>query len=129
MGHARLSAEHSLQKLCTTVEWTPLRALGRRKTTLWDRLLSTLRRSRLRTAQIALAYYYETGTVVTGSQSQAIDLYRKAAQQGDPLAGWLVGRHYFLGNGVARDADAAQKWLEAIPPTRTTLSAPTIWGV
>ncbi len=63
-------------------------------------------------AQIALAYYYETGTVVTGSQSQAIDLYRKAAQQGDPLAGWLVGRHYFLGNGVPRDADAAQKWLK-----------------
>src|SRR5277367_1858742 len=44
--------------------------------------------------QIALAYYYETGTVVAISQTQAIDLYRKAAQQGDPLAGWLVGRHY-----------------------------------
>ncbi|HLM80529.1 MAG TPA: hypothetical protein VK302_07840, partial [Terriglobales bacterium] len=29
-------------------------------------------------AQIALAYYYETGTAVTGSQSQALDLYRKA---------------------------------------------------
>ena len=42
-------------------------------------------------AQIALAYYYETGTVVAGSQSQALDLYRKAAQQGDPLAGWLAG--------------------------------------
>jgi TPR repeat protein len=39
-------------------------------------------------------------------------LYRKAAQQGDPLAGWLVGRHYFLGNGVPRDPDAAQKWLK-----------------
>ncbi len=63
-------------------------------------------------AQIALAYYYETGTVVAGSQSQALDLYRKAAQQGDPLAGWLVGRHYFLGNGVPRDPDAAQKWLK-----------------
>ncbi|HKN70141.1 MAG TPA: tetratricopeptide repeat protein [Terriglobales bacterium] len=63
-------------------------------------------------AQIALAYYYETGAVATGTQSQAIDLYRKAAQQGDPLAGWIIGRHYFLGNGVPRDLDAAQKWLK-----------------
>jgi TPR repeat protein len=60
-------------------------------------------------AQIALAYYYETGTVVTSNPSQAVDLYRKAAQQGDPLAAWLAGRHYFLGIGVPRDLDAAQK--------------------
>ena len=63
-------------------------------------------------AQIALAYYYETGTVIAGNQSQAVDLYHKAAQQGDPLAGWLAGRRYFLGNGVPRDPDAAQKWLK-----------------
>ena len=63
-------------------------------------------------AQIALAYYYETGTVLASNPSQAVDLYRKAAQQGDPLAGWLTGRHYFLGNGVPRDLDAAQKWLK-----------------
>lgn len=63
-------------------------------------------------AQIALAYYYESGTVVTGNTGQAIDLYRRAAQQGDALAGWLVGRHYFLGNGVARDLDAAKKWFK-----------------
>jgi TPR repeat protein len=50
--------------------------------------------------------------VVVSNPSQAVDLYRKAAQQGDPLAGWLAGRHYFLGNGVARDLDAAQKWLK-----------------
>ncbi|MFY9843627.1 MAG: tetratricopeptide repeat protein [Terriglobales bacterium] len=63
-------------------------------------------------AQIALAYYYETGNVVAANPSQAIDLLRKAAQQGDPLAGWLVGRHYLLGIGVPRDLDAAQKWLK-----------------
>jgi len=63
-------------------------------------------------AQIALAYYYETGTVIESNPGQAVDLYRKAAQQGDPLAGWLVGRRYFLGNGVPRDPDAAQKWLK-----------------
>jgi TPR repeat protein len=63
-------------------------------------------------AQIALGYYYETGTVVAGNQSQALDLYRKAAAQGDPLASWLAGRRYFLGNGVQHDLDAAQKWLK-----------------
>jgi len=63
-------------------------------------------------AQIALAYYYETGTVLASNPSQAVDLYRKAAQQGDPLAGWLAGRSYFLGSGVPRDPDAAQKWLK-----------------
>jgi uncharacterized protein len=63
-------------------------------------------------AQIALAYYYETGTVLASNPVLAVDLYRKAAQQGDPLAGWLVGRHYFLGLGVPRDLDAAQKWLK-----------------
>jgi len=63
-------------------------------------------------AQVALAYYYETGTVLASNPSQAVDLYRKAAQQGDPLAGWLAGRHYLLGNGVPRDPDAAQKWLK-----------------
>src|ERR1700678_4582908 len=63
-------------------------------------------------AQIALGYYYETGTFLAHDAAQAADLYRKAAQQGDPLAGWLAGRLYFLGNGVPRDLDAARKWLK-----------------
>jgi uncharacterized protein len=63
-------------------------------------------------AQIALAYYYETGTFLKRDPAQAVDLDRKAAQQGDPLAGWLAGRLYFLGNGVPRDLDAARKWLK-----------------
>lgn len=64
-------------------------------------------------AQIALAYYYETGTIITGNQGQpSLDLYKKAAQQGDPLAAWLAGRRYFLGNRVPRDLDAARKWLK-----------------
>jgi uncharacterized protein len=60
-------------------------------------------------AQIALAYYYEAGTVVASDPAQAAELYRKAAQQGDPLAGWLAGRHYYLGTGVPRDLDTARK--------------------
>ncbi len=64
-------------------------------------------------AEIALAYYYEAGTLITGNQGQpSVDLYKKAAQQGDPLAAWLTGRRYFLGNGVPRDLDAARKWFK-----------------
>src|ERR1700691_2627638 len=63
-------------------------------------------------AQIALGYYYETGTFLARDPAQAANLYRKAAQQGDPLAGWLAGRLYFLGSGVPRDLDAARKWLK-----------------
>lgn len=65
-------------------------------------------------AQIALGYYYEMGTVIGANQGQpSLDLYKKAALQGDALAGWLAGRRYFLGNGgVERDLDAARKWLK-----------------
>jgi TPR repeat protein len=62
-------------------------------------------------AQIALAYYYETGTFLAKEPAQAVELYRKAAQQGDPLAGWLAGRLYFLGPAALHDAEAARKWL------------------
>jgi uncharacterized protein len=63
-------------------------------------------------AQIALGYYYETGQTVAKDSAHALDLYRRAAQSGDPLASWLEGRMYFLGNGIPRDLDAAQKWLK-----------------
>jgi len=62
--------------------------------------------------QIALGYYYETGTILAKDPAHALDLYRKAAATGDPLAAWLAGRLYFLGSGVPRDLDAAQKWLK-----------------
>jgi TPR repeat protein len=64
-------------------------------------------------AQVALGYYYETGKIKAGDPGQvSLDLYKKAAQQGDPLAAWLAGRRYYLGIGVAKDLDAARKWLK-----------------
>jgi uncharacterized protein len=67
-------------------------------------------------AQIALGYYYEMGQVVPANQGDpgqlSLDLYKKAANQGDPLAAWLAGRRYFLGIEVAKDLDAAKKWLK-----------------
>lgn len=60
-------------------------------------------------AQIALAYFYETGTVVARDPQQALDLYRKGAQQGDPLAAWLAGRLYFITSTPFHDPEAARK--------------------
>ncbi len=60
-------------------------------------------------AELALGYYYETGTLLPGDPNRALDLYRKAAIQGDPLAAWIAGRRYYLAN---RDVDSAAKWLK-----------------
>ncbi len=63
-------------------------------------------------SQVALGYLLDTGTIVTGSQTQAIDWYKKAANQGDVLAAWMIGRRYYLGGGVPQDPITAQKWLQ-----------------
>jgi uncharacterized protein len=63
-------------------------------------------------AQVALGYFYETGSVVTQDSGQAADWYKKAAKQDDRLADWLLGRLYYTGNGVPRDLSAAESWLQ-----------------
>ena len=78
-------------------------------------------------AQIALAYYYEAGIVpppnqVTAGQA-SLDLPKKAAGQGDPLAAWLAGRRYFIGNSVPRDLDAAAKWFKVAADRKNAYGA------
>jgi uncharacterized protein len=63
-------------------------------------------------AQVALGYFYDTGSVVSQDSGQAADWYRKAAKQDDRLADWLLGRLYYNGNGVPRDLNAAEPWLQ-----------------
>ena len=63
-------------------------------------------------SQVSLGYFLETGQLTAGSQSQAVDWYRKAANQDDPLAEYLLGRSYFLGGGIQQDVNSAQKWLK-----------------
>src|SRR6185312_6195371 len=55
-------------------------------------------------AQTAMVYYSET-------QEEAVEFCRKAAEQGDGLGEWCVGRAYYLGNGVLKDWSVAEKWL------------------
>ena len=73
-------------------------------------------------AQIALAYYYETGTFLAKDPAQALELYRKAARQGDPLAGWLAGRLYLLGPVALRDPGI--QWLRGDPLLRNITRDP-----
>jgi TPR repeat protein len=63
-------------------------------------------------AQVALGYFYETGSVPGNQGQPSVDLYKKAAQRGDSLAAWMAGRRYYLGNGVPQDLDAAKKWFK-----------------
>lgn len=64
-------------------------------------------------AQTALASAYEQGFVLTQDTQQAIGWYKKAAEQGDWIAQFSLGRIYFLGGGtISRDTAMAKKWLE-----------------
>lgn len=63
-------------------------------------------------AQVALGYFYDTGSVVSQDSGQAADWYKKAARQDDRLAEWLLGRLYYSGNGIPRDLSAAESWLQ-----------------
>jgi TPR repeat protein len=63
-------------------------------------------------AQVALGYFYDTGSVVSHDPGQAADWYQKAAKQDDRLAEWLLGRLYYAGNGIPRDLNTAESWLQ-----------------
>lgn len=63
-------------------------------------------------AQVALGYFYDTGSVVAQDSGQAADWYKKAAKQDDRLAEWLLGRLYYSGNGIPRYLSAAESWLQ-----------------
>ena len=62
-------------------------------------------------AQDAMGYFFETGTLTAPDPQQGVTWYRKAAEQGDRLGEWLLGRDYFVGNGAARDLASAERWL------------------
>jgi uncharacterized protein len=62
-------------------------------------------------AQTAVAYFYDSGIIVTGSPTMAAEWYRKAAQQGDPTAEWALGRLYYTG-ALQRDLSLAESWLQ-----------------
>src|SRR5271157_3911513 len=59
-------------------------------------------------AQVVLGYFYDTGFGVTAGAREALEWYKKAAQQDDPLGQWLVGRTIYAGKVAPRDLNEAQ---------------------
>jgi TPR repeat protein len=55
-------------------------------------------------------YYYGRG--VPQDYAQALQWYRKAADQGDPKAQYGIGYMYDTGRGVAQDSSVAFRWFE-----------------
>jgi TPR repeat protein len=61
----------------------------------------------------ALGLLYETGKAGQKDLTQAMNLYRKAAEAGSqPDAEYAVGRMILRGRGVPRDAPEGVKWLK-----------------
>jgi TPR repeat protein len=62
-------------------------------------------------ADALLGYKYEHGLGVPQSFDVAVDLYVRAAEQGDPTGQYFLGLMYDKGHGVWRDNVLAHKWL------------------
>jgi uncharacterized protein len=73
-------------------------------------------------AQIVLGYLYDTGQIVVRDTSQAADA-------GDPLAQWLLGRLYVAATGLPLDYAAAQKWLTLSANQRNPFAAYLLGGI
>jgi len=63
-------------------------------------------------AQVVLGYFYESGMIVTPEPLQALEWYKKAAVQDDPLAQWLAGQLLYSGAVPPRDLNEATFWLQ-----------------
>ncbi len=62
-------------------------------------------------AAALLGFKYEHGLGVPQSFDVALDLYVRAAEQGDPTGQYLLGLMYDKGHGVWQDEVLAYKWL------------------
>jgi uncharacterized protein len=59
-----------------------------------------------------LGFRYENGLGVPQNYIAAVDLYRRAAEQGDAFAQSRLGLSYDKGHGVRQDFILAYKWLD-----------------
>jgi uncharacterized protein len=62
-------------------------------------------------ADALLGFNYEHGLGVPQNYDAAVNLYVRAAEQGDPTAQYLLGLMYDKGHGVWPDTVLAHKWL------------------
>ena len=62
-------------------------------------------------AQVNLGLMYRNGQGVPQDYAEAVQWYRKAAEQGDATAQLSLGLMYGMGQGVPRDLTQAHMWL------------------
>ena len=63
-----------------------------------------------RQAQYNLGFMYEQGRGVPQDYNQAVDWYRKAAEQNEAAAQYSLGLMYDQGTGVPRNLSEANRW-------------------
>lgn len=61
-------------------------------------------------AQYLLGYYYQVGMVVEEDDAKALNIYEKAARQGNPHGMSVAADMYRLGEGTAKDYAKAREW-------------------
>jgi TPR repeat protein len=61
-------------------------------------------------AQVAVAGYYKEGVGVNKNPALAERFYRRAAERGQPVAQYELGRMYETGTGVRADFSKAAEW-------------------
>lgn len=74
-------------------------------------------------AEFRLGEMYFRGKGVPQSYSDALDLYHRAAEQGHPVAQFLLGIMYGQGWGVRQDLVEAYKWLTLALANRAEVMA------
>ena len=77
-------------------------------------------------AQILLGHHYAIGDGVPKDEVEAVMWYRKADEQGYPIAQYLLGGCYEFGEGVPMDDVEAVKWYrkaaeQGYPPAQSRL--------
>jgi TPR repeat protein len=55
---------------------------------------------------------YDVGKGTSRDSSEAVHWYRRAAEQGDPIAQYVLGVMYQTGDGVPQDYVQAYAWLD-----------------
>jgi TPR repeat protein len=63
-------------------------------------------------AEANLGWDYEVGYQRPVNYKKAMELYQKAAADGDATANWNIARMYEFGFGVPKDFDKARYWYD-----------------
>jgi hypothetical protein len=65
----------------------------------------------------AADFYYSGSTGVPRDMYKALELYKSAANRGDPRAAFFVGQMYFFGDGVSANHREAAGWFRRAVPS------------